>query len=66
MTTVVEAWARERPDLDLDAIAVAGVDDAMTAPTANVTRLLSALNEKQLGTLDGLLQAPVRALEPQA
>ncbi|MEU6644754.1 MarR family transcriptional regulator [Saccharomonospora sp. NPDC046836] len=41
----------------------ATVEDAMTAHTANVTRLLSALSEKQLGTLDGLLRILLRALE---
>ncbi|WP_285488982.1 MarR family winged helix-turn-helix transcriptional regulator [Amycolatopsis taiwanensis] len=41
----------------------ATVEDAMTAHTANVTRLLSALSEEQLGTLDGLLRILLRALE---
>ncbi|WP_116110546.1 MarR family winged helix-turn-helix transcriptional regulator [Amycolatopsis ruanii] len=41
----------------------ATVDDAMTAHTANVTRLLSALDQEQLGTLDGLLRILLRALE---
>lgn len=39
------------------------VDDAMTAHTANVTRLLSALGEEQTGTLDALLRILLRALE---
>ncbi|KAA9153268.1 MarR family transcriptional regulator [Amycolatopsis acidicola] len=42
----------------------ATVEDAMTAHTANVTQLLSALSEKQLGTLDGLLRILLRDLEP--
>ncbi|WP_431903156.1 MarR family winged helix-turn-helix transcriptional regulator [Amycolatopsis thermoflava] len=39
------------------------VDEAMTAHTANVTRLLSALDGKQLGALDDLLRILLRALE---
>ncbi|MFD4195202.1 MarR family winged helix-turn-helix transcriptional regulator [Amycolatopsis thermoflava] len=39
------------------------VDEAMTAHTANVTRLLSALDGKQLGALDDLLRILLRALD---
>ncbi|MEU3271180.1 MarR family transcriptional regulator [Saccharomonospora sp. NPDC006951] len=41
------------------------VDKAMTAHTANVTRLLSALDGTRLGTLDELLRSLLRALEDQ-
>ncbi|WP_435070136.1 MarR family winged helix-turn-helix transcriptional regulator [Amycolatopsis thermoflava] len=41
----------------------ATVDEAMTAHTANVTRLLSALDGKRLGALDDLLRILLRALE---
>ncbi|MDI5977607.1 MarR family winged helix-turn-helix transcriptional regulator [Amycolatopsis magusensis] len=41
----------------------ATVDDAMTAHTANITQLLSALSEEQLGGLDELLRVLLRALE---
>lgn len=41
----------------------ATVDEAMTAHTANVTRLLSALGGKRLGALDDLLRILLRALE---
>lgn len=39
------------------------VEDAMTAHTANVTRLLSALDPDELGTLDGLLRTLLSSLE---
>ncbi|GAA0247343.1 MarR family transcriptional regulator [Saccharothrix mutabilis subsp. mutabilis] len=39
------------------------VDEAMTAHTANVTRLLSGLDEEQLQALDGLLRTLLRSLE---
>ncbi|MFJ8815129.1 MarR family winged helix-turn-helix transcriptional regulator [Amycolatopsis thermoflava] len=41
----------------------ATVDEAMTAHTANVTRLLSALDGTQLGALDDLLRILLRALD---
>ncbi|ROS43977.1 MarR family winged helix-turn-helix transcriptional regulator [Amycolatopsis thermoflava] len=41
----------------------ATVDEAMTAHTANVTRLLSALDGKRLGALDDLLRILLRALD---
>lgn len=41
----------------------ATVDDAMTAHTANVTRLFSALSEDQLGGLDDLLRILLGGLE---
>ncbi|WP_020416107.1 MarR family winged helix-turn-helix transcriptional regulator [Amycolatopsis sp. ATCC 39116] len=41
----------------------ATVDEAMTAHTANVTRLLSALDGEQLGALDDLLRILLRALD---
>ncbi|ASR35767.1 MarR family transcriptional regulator [Prauserella marina] len=41
------------------------VDEAMTAHTANVTQLLSALDADQLGALDELLRTLLRGLEAQ-
>ncbi|MFC5747280.1 MarR family winged helix-turn-helix transcriptional regulator [Actinomadura rugatobispora] len=40
----------------------ATVDTAMTEHTANVTRLLSALDDQELGTLDDLLRKLLRGL----
>ncbi len=42
---------------------IAMVDEAMTAHTANITRLLSALNKTELRTVDGLLRKLMRAEE---